>query len=400
MERASGWTQNMFRKSQLQKIAGAAGGIVEQKDGHLYVHGIRGVVGGGRTGLCSLRKSLGQDGQQAGGLEGATHAIALHTGARGDGWVYEADGTAIGNQLGEMEGGWKTISMGRTDGVAESAEELLARYARRIVGAARALEVRAVKDGRKKVGEVAAESYRIRANIGVVEGKIEGMTIGIVGLGGTGAYILDLISKTAVGRVILVDGDQMEIRNTMRSPGGITEERVKQMQEERVRKVEYYKERYKEFPVEIDCIGLMADERTGVELRNRGATFAFVAIDQAGGGVRGRQDSVYEGLTAVGIAFIDCGISLELKDGALRGAISTTYCAAGESTWKREVPNAGIYGAWEGYHNVQVPETNVIAAGLAVARWRRETGQYHRDGERTRVSRYRIEEDAIRKGGT
>ena len=70
--------------------------------------------------------------------------------------------------------------------------------------------------------------------------KFLGMKIGIIGLGGTGSYILDYISKTPVEEIQLFDGDYLHNKNAFRSPGAIPIEDLKNIQ----RKTDYFKKEY------------------------------------------------------------------------------------------------------------------------------------------------------------
>jgi len=58
-----------------------------------------------------------------------------------------------------------------------------------------------------------------RARIGAISRKLELRRVGIVGLGGTGSYILDLVAKTPVEVIHLFDGDVFLSHNAFRSPG-------------------------------------------------------------------------------------------------------------------------------------------------------------------------------------
>src|SRR5882762_6697073 len=58
-----------------------------------------------------------------------------------------------------------------------------------------------------------------RAGIGAVTSKLELDKIAIVGLGGTGSYVLDLVAKTPVQEIHLFDGDRFLQHNAFRSPG-------------------------------------------------------------------------------------------------------------------------------------------------------------------------------------
>ncbi len=50
----------------------------------------------------------------------------------------------------------------------------------------------------------------------------------IIGVGGTGSYILDLIAKTSVKEIHLFDGDTFDSHNAFRSPGIATLDEVNQ----------------------------------------------------------------------------------------------------------------------------------------------------------------------------
>ena len=62
-----------------------------------------------------------------------------------------------------------------------------------------------------------------RAEIDVVTAKLAKLKrIAIVGLGGTGSYVLDLVAKTPVWEIHLYDGDAFLQHNAFRSPGAPT----------------------------------------------------------------------------------------------------------------------------------------------------------------------------------
>jgi hypothetical protein len=61
-----------------------------------------------------------------------------------------------------------------------------------------------------------------RAGIVAVNARLAGHKIGIAGLGGTGAYVLDLVAKTAVKEIRIIDGDVFSQHNAFRAPGAPT----------------------------------------------------------------------------------------------------------------------------------------------------------------------------------
>jgi hypothetical protein len=58
-----------------------------------------------------------------------------------------------------------------------------------------------------------------RAGIGIVNAKLAKLRIGIAGLGGTGSYILDFVTKTSVAEIHVFDRDVFSQHNAFRSPG-------------------------------------------------------------------------------------------------------------------------------------------------------------------------------------
>ena len=57
-----------------------------------------------------------------------------------------------------------------------------------------------------------------RVGIGAVTEKLKVGPLAIVGLGGTGSYILDLVAKTPVAEIHLFDGDKLGQHNAFPLP--------------------------------------------------------------------------------------------------------------------------------------------------------------------------------------
>ena len=66
-----------------------------------------------------------------------------------------------------------------------------------------------------------------RAGVSVVSRKLELARIGIFGLGGTGAYVLDQVAKTPVREIAIFDGDLFLQHNAFRAPGAPSIEELK-----------------------------------------------------------------------------------------------------------------------------------------------------------------------------
>src|SRR5207237_4358755 len=79
-----------------------------------------------------------------------------------------------------------------------------------------------------------------RAGITAVTAKLALGKVGIVGLGGTGSYVLDLVAKTPVREIHLFDGDEFLQHNAFRSPGAPSLEELRR----KPLKTEYLRELY------------------------------------------------------------------------------------------------------------------------------------------------------------
>lgn len=73
---------------------------------------------------------------------------------------------------------------------------------------------------------VYAETASTRAGIEAVSQRLAGGEVAIIGLGGAGSVVLDLISKTPADRIVLIDGDRAEQHNAFRWPGAMAQEDI------------------------------------------------------------------------------------------------------------------------------------------------------------------------------
>ena len=81
-----------------------------------------------------------------------------------------------------------------------------------------------------------------RAKIEYLNRKFTNQKIAIIGMGGTGSYMLDQIAKTQVKEIHIFDGDVFQLHNAFRSPGAISGEKLEK--ENKLKKVDYYYEIY------------------------------------------------------------------------------------------------------------------------------------------------------------
>jgi hypothetical protein len=206
-----------------------------------------------------------------------------------------------------------------------------------------------------------------RAGIGAVNSRIAGQRLGIVGLGGTGAYILDLVSKTAVSEIRIIDGDIFSQHNAFRAPGAASLDELAS----RPRKVSYLAARYGKMHRGIVPYDVFLDE-TNVKLVD-GLDFAFLCLDQ--GPIK---RVVVDRLVANGTPFVDVGMGVILNDGRLGGIVRLTMSSPGARD--KAEPHISyaddVGGANEYATNIQIAELNSLNACLAVLRWKQFFGVY------------------------
>ena len=373
----------MSPNDRLTAFGEQAGFGVEVESGVVRAVRVPCLFVGGVPGTCTVETSYDPATEKPDNrIGGDVHAVQITIDGQYDGRVYHADGTSIGNHVGGDGKTWSNISIkrgaqGRPE-PDETAHDLLHRYAKHIVGAVSAA-------GYSEPAALAIpdpfhipNTFEARAAIAPVQNRIRGQRIAIIGLGGTGAYLLDLIAKTPVSEIHLLDSDCVDWHTLKRAPGAPTAKEIELVRAGSLLKVDYYHSKYAAFrdgihphSVRVDSPSMFAEF-----LSDHPIDYAFVCIDQLTDGDSARQDAVYRAVTEAGVPFIDSGVSITLEDCAVRGAVTTSAYDAGSDAWKDAIPNARLDGGAPGYRNVQLPEVNAAAATFAVMEWRRRTGQY------------------------
>ena len=375
----------MSRKDRLTAFAAQIGFEVETEAEADVVRVVRVpcLFAGGVPGTCAIETSYDPaTGRPDDRIGGAVHAVKITNDGEYDGRVYHADGTPIGNYVGGDGKTWSNISIKRgapgSPEPDETTHDLLHRYAKQIVGAVAAA-------GYSERAALAMpdpfhipNTFEDRAAIAPVQDRIRGDRIAIIGLGGTGAHLLDFIAKTPVSEIHLLDPDCVDWHTFMRAPGAPTAEEIEQVRARPLLKVDYYCSKYAAFrdgihphPERVESPSMFAEF-----VSDHSIDFVFVCIDQLTDGDASRQDDVYRAVSEAGVPFIDSGVSITLEDCAVRGAVTTSAYDAGSDAWKDAIPNARLEGGAPGYRNVQLPEVNAVAATFTVMEWRRRTGQY------------------------
>jgi hypothetical protein len=230
------------------------------------------------------------------------------------------------------------------------------------------------------------DSATSRVGIGEAAAKLRGWRIGIVGLGGTGGYVLDPVTKTPVAEIHLFDGDQMHQHSAFRAPGAVPIEKMNML------KVDYFADIYEQMHKGIVLHPVFIDETNVTELD--GLDFVFVCVDDAEA-----RRIIVEHLEKTGSSFIDVGMGIEVRDGSLSGILRTTLSTPeNRETARKGMPlvNADVNNDY--VHNIQVADLNMLNAALAVARWKRFLG-FYADFEGGHDSSYTIDGNRLMNEG-
>lgn len=222
------------------------------------------------------------------------------------------------------------------------------------------------------------DSNSSRAGIGIVSDKLKGYKVAIIGMGGTGAYILDGIAKTPVKEIHLFDGDWFLQHNAFRAPGAPSIDTLK----ERLKKVDYFHGIYSRMHRGIFRHGYVA-ESTLHELDTM--DFVFIAIDK--GEIK---KPIMKYLEQINKPFIDVGIGVHLVDDALIGivALTTSTPEKRDHVWNGRVSIADNQ-ANDYTKNIQIAELNSLNAALAIIKWKKLMG-FYQDLEHELHSNYSI----------
>ncbi|MDR4485262.1 MAG: ThiF family adenylyltransferase [Nitrospirales bacterium] len=225
-----------------------------------------------------------------------------------------------------------------------------------------------------------------RAEIIGVTGKLELQKLAIVGVGGTGSYILDFVSKTPVKEIHLYDGDIFLQHNAFRSPGSPSIDELG----EQPKKVEYFKKIYSKMHNGIFDHPYPIDSTNIEELREM--NFIFLCIH--GGN---EKKVIFRKLEEYGIPFVDVGMGLDIVEEnlTLGGQVRVTTSSSGKRDHvESRVSFSDGNGKNEYDQNIQIADLNALNAALSVIKWKKIFG-FYRDFENEHFSVYTIDGNKI-----
>jgi len=207
-----------------------------------------------------------------------------------------------------------------------------------------------------------------RAGIGAITAKMTRRRVAIVGLGGTGSYVLDLVAKTPVSEIHLYDADLFLQHNAFRAPGAASIEQLR----ERPSKVAYHQSNYAKMRRGIVSHQEYIGEENVANLQ--GFDFVFLCMDTGPA-----KKLIVKTLQAAETPFIDTGMDVQMLEDSLQlfavCRVTTSTSSKGDHFARRvsyALPAEG--GDYE--RNIQIADLNALTAVLAVIRWKKFCGFY------------------------
>jgi len=216
-----------------------------------------------------------------------------------------------------------------------------------------------------------------RAGISKITNKLSLGKIGIVGLGGTGSYVLDLVAKTPVEEIHLYDGDKFFQHNAFRSPGAPSVEVLR----EHLPKVQYFHGLYSKMHRGIVPHEYYIDASNVDELKE--LEFVFLCLDKGS-----QKKVIVDRLETSGISFIDVGLGIETFEDSLLGIVRTSTCTPEYPISEGRISFSD--GVDDDYsQNIQIADLNALSAAFAVVKWKK-LYKFYLDIDQERFSSYTI----------
>lgn len=232
-----------------------------------------------------------------------------------------------------------------------------------------------------------SDTNSVKAEIEAINQKLSSLKIGIIGLGGTGSYILDKVAKTLVREIHLFDGDVFKQHNAFRAPSATTKDIIDLGQF----KVDYMAQLYGNMHKHIIAHPIFLNERNLGVLNN--LDFVFIAIDK--GSIK---PLLFKKLEKLNVSFIDCGLGVEREGNELMGIVRTSLSIPGkrDHMYKDTISFADDDDD-EYSSNIQIADLNALNALFAVMKWKKHYGFFN-DQRQELHSTYSINVNTVFNG--
>ena len=371
----------------------AEGYDIEVRDGNLLVHHVPLVTAAGAVDYCILVSELSTNGERT--IAPASHTVWVvggvphdHQGAKVT-IVISEGAQACGDGLSAscmLSGKPKNQSPADYHQKIKNYVEILGRFARAVDSTAthRNYPARATQPDESVFRY--QDSATSRSGISAIAAKLKLGKVAIIGLGGTGSYILDLLAKTPIGELHLFDDDLLYAHNAFRAPGAAPLDKLSQSP----RKVDYFAAQYDAIRRNIVAHPIRVTAANVEELRLM--DFVFLAMDT---GPAKRE--IIEQLIEWGVPFIDSGMNLQRVDDSLRGTLRVTAGEVGAYDHVSQRVSYTDITANEYDANIQTADLNMLNAALAVIKFKK-LYDYYMDAIREMNTLYVVARGKISNG--
>ena len=207
-----------------------------------------------------------------------------------------------------------------------------------------------------------------------IDSRIEDEVIAVVGVGGSGSYIVDILMKTDVKEIHMYDDDMLEQHNAFRLAGAARLEEIQGT----IPKVNWHKEQYER----VRKCGVHANEHKMIggseSIQLSKFSTVFIAVDELSS-----RRAIQLDCERAGVLHIAVGIGVDIEgenDDQLDGMVKveTQYSGGDKENHSVNENNDkmvenGVYG------NIQTAELNMLSAALAIVEWKAKRGIYRSD---------------------
>ena len=249
--------------------------------------------------------------------------------------------------------------------------EILSREARQLDVEATAQKWRVIADEDDPDGVFYfADTASARQNTTDLARKLQAERVAIVGVGGTGSFVLDLVARTWIREIHLFDANPFLQHNAFRAPGPFSREDVGGGPH----KASFHAERYSRMRKGVVPNDILIDETNVEEL----GAFDTVFLCMDGHPIKGK---IIEACVASDTLLIDVGMGLHRVGDSLAGTLRTTTLGRAHHDHAEHcIDLAGGDAGDEYERNIQLAELNALNAALAVIKWKKVRG-FYRDHE-------------------
>ena len=212
-----------------------------------------------------------------------------------------------------------------------------------------------------------ADTASARQNTTDLARKLQHERVAIIGIGGTGSYVLDLVAKTWVREIHLFDDDPFLQHNAFRSPGPFCRAEL----EGGPIKSVFHAQRYSRMRKGLFSYAACIDGDNVQQL----AAFSTAFLCMDGHPIKAQ---ILETCIAHDTLLIDVGMGLYRVGNSVAGTLRTTTCYPGHFSHAEDcIDLAGDDAPGEYERNAQLAELNALNAALAVIKWKKVRGFYN-----------------------